>query len=225
MCCWGTLRHPTTHTTQFSSSLLPQQSNTLLLSPTGLLLLLTILQFLGKLLRVILIVIVFQYLNILFAVTSLRTVHWRALRSYPDRAWAIYILIVLHLLNVIFTVMVVVPVPTPTHPGAHLRATHRRALRSYPGRAWVPPTKTSTTPLPVWRARGMRIPDRWRALRSYLCPVSSALRVLLLPCPWLLRRLRRSWLLRRHRRPWLLRRHRRPAKLLRVISTLHLPGG
>ena len=99
-------------------------------------------------------------------------------------------MIVLHILNIIFAVMVVVPVSTPTHPGTHLRVVHWRALRSYPGHAWVPPTKTSTTPLPVWRARGMRVPDRWRALRSYLCLVPSALRVLLTLCPWLPRQLR-----------------------------------
>ena len=87
----------------------------------------------------------------------------------------IRILIVHPIQNIILTVTVVVPVSTPTHPGAHLRAVHWRALRSYPDCAWVPPNTTFTTPLPVRRALGMGVPDRWRALRSYLCLVPSAL--------------------------------------------------
>ena len=186
MCCRG-LSRPW----QFSSSLLPQQSNILLLRPTGLPLLLTILRFLGKLL------------------------------------WVSLTPIVLHIQNVILTVMVVVPVSTPTHPGTHLRAVHWRALRSYPGRVWVLPTKTSTTPLPVWRARGTGVSDRWRALRSYLCPVPSVPRVLSYYCPLLLRQpLNPVKLLRQPPSPVkLLQQHRAPAPYLRACFTLHLPGG
>ena len=209
MCCRGTLRHPTTHTTreslaahrwralrsylvccrglsrpwQFSSSLLSQQFNILLLRPTGLSLSLPNLQILGKLL------------------------------------WVIHTMIVLHFLNIIFTVMVVVPVSTPTHPGTHLRAVHWRALRSYPGRAWVPPTKTLTTPLPVWRARGMGVSDRWRALRSYLCPVPSVRRVLSRYFPLLLRQpLNPVKLLRQPPNP-VKRQPLSPVKLLRQPRT------
>ena len=81
----------------------------------------------------------------------------------------------------------VVPVSTPSHLGVRLRVVHWRALRSYPDCAWVPPNPTFTTPLPVLRVPGVGVPDRWRAVRSYLCPVPSALRVLRPFCSLLLR--------------------------------------
>ena len=115
-------------------------------------------------------------------------------------------LIVHPILNIILTVTVVVPVSTPTHPGVHLRAVHWRALRSYPDCAWVPPNQTFTTPLPVPRVRGMGVPDRSRALRSYLCPAPSALRDLRPICPLLLRQLLN------------------PVKLLRQHSTPAIPA-